>query len=77
MKVMSKLNQSHRLAFKDLEIKGPSFVSAEEIGREVGTRSEWTVGAMQCVYAKYEMMKAQETQDKIFMELKIMQRNLV
>jgi hypothetical protein len=33
---MSKLNQSHRLALKYLESKRPGFVSAEEIGREVG-----------------------------------------
>jgi hypothetical protein len=33
---MSKLNQSHRLAIKYLESKRPGFVSAEEIGREVG-----------------------------------------
>jgi hypothetical protein len=33
---MSKLNQSHRLALKYLEGKRPAFVSAEEIGREVG-----------------------------------------
>jgi len=33
---MSKLNQSHRLALKYLENKHPSFVSADEIGREVG-----------------------------------------
>lgn len=33
---MNKLNQSHRLALKYLERKRPGFVSAEEIGREVG-----------------------------------------
>lgn len=33
---MSKLNQSHRLALNYLENKRPGFVSAEEIGREVG-----------------------------------------
>lgn len=33
---MSKLNQSHRLALNYLESKRPEFVSAEEIGKEVG-----------------------------------------
>lgn len=32
----SKLNESHRLALKYLESKRPEFLSAEEVGREVG-----------------------------------------
>ncbi|MDF9778960.1 hypothetical protein [Pseudomonas baetica] len=32
----NKLNESHRLALKYLESKRPEFVSAEEVGREIG-----------------------------------------
>lgn len=33
---MSDLNESHRLALKYLKSKRPEFVSAEEVGREIG-----------------------------------------
>lgn len=33
---MSELNESQRLALKYLKSKRPEFVSAEEVGREIG-----------------------------------------
>lgn len=36
VEIVGELNESHRLALKYLESKRPEFVSAEEVGREIG-----------------------------------------